>query len=90
MLSEEEELSGVLVIVMVSKVVMKYFDTMQNICNRECPISCSDFKHMVVLQNCLVFVKDEPGSFSETCVTSSGDGSEEADTLFEEAVEITE
>jgi hypothetical protein len=45
---------------------------------------------MVVLQNCLVFVKDEPGSFSETCVTSSDGGSEEADTVFEEAIEIKE
>jgi hypothetical protein len=49
LLCEEEELCGVIVIVMVLKVVMKYFDTMQNICNRECSISCNDFKHMVVV-----------------------------------------
>ena len=90
MLSEEEELSGVPVIVMVLKAVMKYFATMQNICNRECPISCNDFRHMVVLQNCVGFVKDEPDSFSETCFTSSDDGIDEVDIIFEEAIDVKE
>jgi hypothetical protein len=45
-----------------------------------------------LLQNCVGFVKDEPGSFSETCVTYDDDdgGSEEVDIIFEEAIDITE
>ena len=45
---------------------------------------------VVVLQNCMVFVKGETGSCSETCVTCDVDGSEEFSIKVEEAIDIKE
>jgi hypothetical protein len=44
---------------------------------------------MVVLQNCVGFVKDEPDSFSETCFSSCDDGIDEVD-IIEEAIDVKE
>ena len=42
-----------------------------------------DFKHVVVLQNCMGLIKDEPDSGSEACVTTLDDGTEEGNIKVE-------
>ena len=43
---------------------------------------------VVVLQNCMCFVEDATGSFSDTCVTCDVDGTEEVSIKVEEAIDI--
>ena len=43
-----------------------------------------DFKSVVVLQNCMGLIKDEPDVGSEACVTTLGDGTEEGSIKVEE------
>jgi hypothetical protein len=42
-----------------------------------------DFKSVMLLQNCLGLIKDEPDSGSEACVTASDDGTEEGNMEVE-------
>jgi hypothetical protein len=44
-----------------------------------------DFKRVVVLQNCMGLIKDEPDSGSESYVTTFDDGTEECNIKVEEA-----
>jgi hypothetical protein len=44
-----------------------------------------DFKSVVVLQNCMILIKDEPDSGSEACVKTLDDGTEEGNIKVEEA-----
>jgi hypothetical protein len=46
--------------------------------------SC-DFKILIVLQNCMGLIKDEPDSGSEACVTALDDGTEEGKMEVEES-----
>jgi hypothetical protein len=39
---------------------------------------------IVVLQNCMDLLKVEPGSYSETCLISSNDGSQEVTSIQQE------
>jgi hypothetical protein len=55
------------------------------------------FKSVVMLQNCMGFIKDEPDSGSEACVTTLDDGNEEgnikvevSDIKLEESIDIKE
>jgi hypothetical protein len=51
-----------------------------------------DFTSVVVLQNFVGLIKDEPDSGSEACVTAVGEGTEESNVKFEEfniKVEVT-
>jgi hypothetical protein len=43
-----------------------------------------DFQSVVVLQNCMGLIKDEPDSGSEACVTTLDDGTEEGNIKVEE------
>jgi hypothetical protein len=43
-----------------------------------------DFTSVVVLQNCMGLIKDEPDSGSEACVTAVDDGTEGGNIKFEE------
>ena len=45
---------------------------------------------LVVLQSCMGFVEGETGSYSETCVTCDGDGTEDVSIKVEEAIDIKE
>jgi len=45
----------------------------------------NDFKSVVLLQNCMGLMKDEPDSGSEACVTALDDGSEEFSLEVEKA-----
>jgi hypothetical protein len=47
-----------------------------------------DFKSVVVLQNCMGLIKDEPDSGSEACVTALDDGKEEGNVKVEETLDI--
>jgi hypothetical protein len=44
-----------------------------------------DFKSVMVLQNCMGLIKDEPDSGSEARVTNLDDGTEENNVKFEES-----
>jgi hypothetical protein len=44
-----------------------------------------DFKCMVVLQNCMGLIKDEPDSGSEACVTTLDGATEEGNIKVEES-----
>jgi hypothetical protein len=44
-----------------------------------------DFMSVMLLQNCLGLIKDEPDSGSEACVTALDDGTEEGNIKFEES-----
>jgi hypothetical protein len=48
-----------------------------------------DFKCVVVVQNCMGLIKDEPDSGSEACVTTLDDGTEE-DIIVEETLGVKE
>jgi hypothetical protein len=69
---------------------------MQNVCNEVCPLSYNEkaqlwcFKSVMVLQNCVGLVKDEPDCCSEACITNADEGSDEYGTKFEEAIHIKE
>jgi hypothetical protein len=71
-------------------------DAMQNVCNEVCPLSYNEkaqlwcFKSVMVLQNCVGLVKDEPDSCSEACITNADEGSDEYGIKFEEAIHIKE
>jgi hypothetical protein len=43
-----------------------------------------DFKSVVVLQNCMGLIKDEPDSGSEACIPILDDGTEEGNIKVEE------
>ena len=73
--------AAVISLMQCKKVVMKCI--LLHVMNEH---SC-DFKHLVVLQNCMGLIKDEPDSVSEACVTALDDGNEEGNIKFEE-VEI--
>jgi hypothetical protein len=45
---------------------------------------------IVILQNCLDLLKAEPGSYSETCVTSSHDGNQVVGMNIEEVRNVQE
>ena len=45
---------------------------------------------MVVLQNCVGLIRDEPDSGSEACVTTLDDGNEEGNVIVGESVDIME
>jgi hypothetical protein len=45
---------------------------------------------VVMLQNCMGLIKDEPGSDSEACVTALDDGTEEGNIKVEETLDIKE
>ena len=55
---------------------------MQNVYNKVCPLSCNkrahthDFESVLTLQNCMAVLRDECGSRTDTCQTSSGDGNQ--------------
>jgi hypothetical protein len=49
-----------------------------------------DFKIVVLLQNCMGLIKDEPDSCSELCVTTLDDGTEEGNIKVEETLDIKE
>jgi hypothetical protein len=49
-----------------------------------------DFKSVLLLQNGIGLIKDEPDSGSEACVTALDGGTEESNIKVEETLDITE
>jgi hypothetical protein len=64
------------------KVVIKYI--LLNVMNEH----NHDFRSVLLLQNVMGLIKDEPDSGSEACVTTLDDGSEEGNVKVEETLDI--